>query len=321
MGLEVRGVQKLFGSKTAVDGISFQINDPSVVGFLGPNGAGKTTTMRIITGYLAPSGGEVLIDGRPVGPQSVSMRAKIGYLPESNPLYTELEVHEYLKFAAQLSGLDARATTKRLEFVVERCGLREVLYDPIYRLSKGYKQRVGLAQAIIHDPEILILDEPTSGLDPNQVIGIRDLISELAREKFVVLSTHILSEVQALCDRVLIINRGKLALDATAEQLQHSGTGSISVVVKTTMAEGQVAEIFTKALDPSRCTTKRSDGTVSLQLALKDSDELRERVFDVCVSNNFKMLGLSNSGSDLENIFRELTLGADETGQQQQQQQ
>ncbi len=317
MGLEIRGVQKLFGSKTAVDNISFQINEPSVVGFLGPNGAGKTTTMRVITGYLAPTGGEVVIDGEAVGPNNVSSRAKIGYLPESNPLYTELEVHEYLKFAAQLSGLDPRKTVERLGFVVERCGLKEVLYDPIYRLSKGYKQRVGLAQAIIHDPEILILDEPTSGLDPNQVIGIRDLISELAKEKYVILSTHILSEVQALCDRVLIINWGKLVLDATADELKHSGTGSISVVLKTGLGEEQVVDIFSKALDPSRCTAKRSNGTMSLQLAMRDSDEVREKVFDVCVSNDMKLLGLNNSGSDLENIFRELTLGSDETGQQQ----
>lgn len=317
MGLEIRDVRKLFGSKTAVDGISFQINEPSVVGFLGPNGAGKTTTMRIITGYLSPTEGEVSVDGQPAGPENVDVKARIGYLPESNPLYTELEVHEYLKFAAQLSGLDPGKTAERLKFVVDRCGLKEVLYDPIYRLSKGYKQRVGLAQAMIHDPEILILDEPTSGLDPNQVVGIRELISELAKEKFVVLSTHILSEVQALCDRVLIINNGKLVLDATADELLHSGTGTLSVVVKTDLSAEKVARTFESALDPSRCSAKKNGGTVTLQLALKDSDEVREKAFDVCVSNNFKMLGLSNSGSDLENIFRELTLGSDETGQQQ----
>ena len=219
-----------------------------------------------------------------------------------------------------MSGLDPVKTAERLKFVVNRCGLKEVLSDPIYRLSKGYKQRVGLAQAMIHDPEILILDEPTSGLDPNQVIGIRELISELAKEKFVVLSTHILSEVQALCDRVLIINKGKLVLDATSEEIQHSGTGSISIVVKTDQSAEKVAQAFESVLAPSRCSAKKNGGTVSLQLAVKDSDEIREKAFDVCVSNNFKMLGLSNSGSDLENIFRELTLGSDETRQQQKQQ-
>ena len=317
MGLEIRGVSKLFGSKTAVDNISFQINEPSVVGFLGPNGAGKTTTMRMITGYLTATDGEITVNGQPVDPTNVSLKSKIGYLPESNPLYTEMEVHEYLKFSAQLSGLNADATKNRLDFVADRCGLREVLYDPIYRLSKGYKQRVGLAQAMIHDPEILILDEPTSGLDPNQVIGIRELISELAKEKFVVLSTHILSEVQALCNRVLIINRGKLVLDATAEELLHRSTGSLSIVVKTELPAEKVAEIFQKALEPNRCSSKKNGGAVSIQLSLKDSDDVREKAFDLCVANHFKMLGLSSSGTDLENIFRELTLGSDETGQQQ----
>ncbi len=168
---------------------------------------------------------------------------------------------------------------------------------------------------IIHDPAILILDEPTSGLDPNQVIGIRELISELAREKFVVLSTHILSEVQALCDRVLIINRGKLVLDATADELRHSGTGALSIIVKTNTEAGRVAGIFEEALGAQRCTASRNGDTITLELSVKDAQEVREKVFDVCVANNFKMLGLANSGSDLENIFRELTIGTDETGQ------
>jgi gliding motility-associated transport system ATP-binding protein len=316
MSLEIRGVKKLFGSTTAVDGFSFQIDKPSVVGFLGPNGAGKTTTMRMITGYLAPTEGEVCIDGEPVGAENVAIRSKIGYLPESNPLYSELEVHEYLKFAAELSGLAPEKTMERLAFVVERCGLKEVLYDPIYRLSKGYKQRVGLAQAIIHDPAILILDEPTSGLDPNQVIGIRELISELASEKFVILSTHILSEVQALCDRVLIINKGKLVLDATADQLNHSGAGTLNMVVKTDLPCEDVAAVFENAFQSSKCSAKKNGGTVTLQLAVRDSEEIREQAFDVCVKNRFKMLELTNAGSDLENIFRELTIGADEAGQQ-----
>ncbi len=316
MGLELRRVKKLFGSRTAVDTLSFQIDQPSVVGFLGPNGAGKTTTMRIITGYLAPTEGEVRVDGELAGADNTSLRSRIGYLPESNPLYTELEVHEYLKFAAQLSGLDTQKTIERLEFVMDRCGLQEVLYDPIYRLSKGYKQRVGLAQAIIHDPDILILDEPTSGLDPNQVIGIRELISELAKEKFVILSTHILSEVQALCDRVLIINKGRLVLDATTDELQHSNTGTLAITVKTGLTAEAVVGIFERALEPSRCSGKKTGDAVSLQLAVRDSQEIREKAFDLCVTNNFKLLGLSNSGSDLENIFRELTLGTDETGPQ-----
>ncbi len=316
MGLEIRGVTKSFVSTTAVDNLTFRLDVPSVVGFLGPNGAGKTTTMRMITGFLAPTTGEILVDGEKAGIDNTSLKSKIGYLPESNPLYTELEVHEYLKFAAELSGLDPARIGERLKFVVERCGLKDVLYDPIYRLSKGYRQRVGLAQAIIHDPQILILDEPTSGLDPNQVVGIRDLISELAKEKFVILSTHILSEVQALCDRVLIINKGKLVLDATIDQLQHSETAVLDVSVKTGMGAEEVADVFMKGLAPAGCSGKKSGGIVSLRIRAKDTEEFRERVFELCVSRGYKLLEMSNSASDLENVFRELTLGTNETGQE-----
>ncbi len=319
MDLKVNQLTKIFGSTKAVADVSFEINEPSVVGFLGPNGAGKTTTMRVITGYLTANGGSVTIDDDVVTPENHLIRSKIGYLPESNPLYTELEVHEYLKFAGELSGLTAAQTRERLGFVVDRCGLKEVLYEPIYRLSKGYKQRVGLAQAIIHDPDILILDEPTSGLDPNQVVGIRDLISELAQKKFVVLSTHILSEVQALCNRVLIINRGKLVLDATAEELQHSGTANIEVRVKANDTVDSVREKFENGLRPRKLSAEKSDGNISLQLGLEDTDENREKVFDLCVSNGYKLVGLNTTGSDLEKVFRELTVGTYETGKQQEQ--
>ncbi len=316
MSLKVEGITKLFGDTKAVDNVSFEIDKPSVVGFLGPNGAGKTTTMRIITGFLSPTGGKVVIDGETVDANNYGLRSRIGYLPESNPLYTELEVHEYLKFTGQLAGLPPRKTNERLDYVVERCGLREVLYEPIYRLSKGYKQRVGLAQAIIHDPKILILDEPSSGLDPNQVIGIRQLISELATEKFVVLSTHILSEVQALCTRVLIINKGRLVLDATSDELQHSGTGSVAVLIKAAGEADAAASAFQDALQPRKLTLDREGELISLHLAIEDSNDVREKIFDICVANGFKILGLSSSGSDLEKIFRELTVGSDETGQQ-----
>ncbi|MCL5268596.1 MAG: ATP-binding cassette domain-containing protein [Bacteroidetes bacterium] len=316
MSLKVEGITKLFGDARAVDNVSFEIDKPSVVGFLGPNGAGKTTTMRIITGFLAPTDGKVVIDGENVDANNFALHSKIGYLPESNPLYTELEVHEYLKFTGQLSGLSAKRTRERLGYVAERCGLKEVLYEPIYRLSKGYKQRVGLAQAIIHDPKILILDEPSSGLDPNQVIGIRQLISELATEKFVVLSTHILSEVQALCSRVLIINKGKLVLDATSDELQHSGMGNVVVAIKAPADAVAVANIFQSALQPRKVTVSHGKDSISLQLVVEDNNNVREKIFDLCVANGFKMLGLSSSGSDLEKVFRELTLGSDETGQQ-----
>ncbi|MFZ1082239.1 MAG: ATP-binding cassette domain-containing protein [Candidatus Kryptoniota bacterium] len=324
MRLKVNQLSRFFGDTAAVSDVSFEIDKPSVVGFLGPNGAGKTTTMRIITGFLAPSKGTVTIDD--VTSDNVALRSRIGYLPESNPLYTELEVHEYLRFAGELSGLSPEKTEERLRYVVDRCGIKEVLYDLIHQLSKGYKQRVGLAQAIIHDPEILILDEPTSGLDPNQVVGIRELISELAERKFVILSTHILSEVQALCDRVLIINKGKLVLDATSEELESAGASNISVIVKASSSIDVVKNIFETALQlrqtrysTSKLSIQENSGNLSLQLGIADSFEIREKIFDLCTANRFKILELSKSGSDLEKIFRQLTTGNDETEQTEQQ--
>lgn len=315
MSLKVAELTRFFGPVAAVDDVSFEVNVPSVVGFLGPNGAGKTTTMRIITGFLAASSGTISVDGEEVNADNFKLRSKIGYLPESNPLYAELEVHEHLKFAGELSGLSAEKIEDRLDYVVDRCGLEEVLCEPIYQLSKGYKQRVGLAQAIIHDPELLILDEPTSGLDPNQVIEIRHLISELAREKFVILSTHILSEVQALCNRVLIINKGKLVLDATTEELQRSGVGGLSVVVKTTKPAELVKDAIRNAVQASGISASVEGGLISLRLSVDDNDQTREKVFDACVANGFKLLDMTSSGSDLEKVFRELTVGDNDPGQ------
>jgi ABC-2 type transport system ATP-binding protein len=309
MKLKVNELSKFFGSTVAVDNVSFEIDKPSVVGFLGPNGAGKTTTMRIITGYLSPSKGSVTIDDEVVTVDNIELRSKIGYLPESNPLYTDLEVHEYLEFVGELSGLTHKKNQERLDYVIERCGIKDVLYDPIYQLSKGYKQRVGLAQAIIHDPEILILDEPSSGLDPNQVVGIRELISELAQRKFVILSTHILSEVQTLCDRVLIINKGKLVLDATSDELRNVGSSNLMVVVRTNSSTEVVKNVFETLLHPSKLTIEQ-DGAerISLRMSIDDNDDTREEIFELCVKNGFKILEMSKSGSSLEEIFRELTM-------------
>lgn len=315
MSLKVAEIKRFFGNVAAVDGVSFEIDVPSVVGFLGPNGAGKTTMMRIITGFLSASHGTVFVDDDEVNPDNFKIRSKIGYLPESNPLYVELEVHEYLKFTGELSGLSVRVTESRLDYVIDRCGLEEVLYEPIRTLSKGFKQRVGLAQAIIHDPELLLLDEPTSGLDPNQVVEIRNLISELAQEKFVILSTHILSEVQALCDRVLIINKGKLVLDATSDELLHIGLGGMSLKIKTSKPVEEVRDTLAMATQAKRMSAESESGLVSVYLATDDTDETREKIFDVCVERGFKLLDLRSSGSDLEKVFRELTMGHDEKGQ------
>ncbi|HQC31571.1 MAG TPA: ATP-binding cassette domain-containing protein, partial [Candidatus Cloacimonas sp.] len=219
--IKIDKLSRNFGEIKAVDEISFCIQDKEIVGFLGPNGAGKTTTLRMIVGYLQPGSGNIEIDGESIFTDPLKASRQIGYLPEQNPLYEEMTVVELLAYFAALRKLKRDYFRERLNFVVKKCGIKEVLNQRIGTLSKGYRQRTGLAQAILHDPKILILDEPTSGLDPNQIIEIRELIRELGKEKMVLLSSHIMQEVQALCDRVVIINKGKIIVDDTIENLPH----------------------------------------------------------------------------------------------------
>ena len=219
--IKIDKLSRNFGDIKAVDEISFCIQDKEIVGFLGPNGAGKTTTLRMIVGYLQPGSGNIEIDGESIFTDPLKASRQIGYLPEQNPLYEEMTVVELLAYFAALRKLKRDYFRERLNFVVKKCGIKEVLNQRIGTLSKGYRQRTGLAQAILHDPKILILDEPTSGLDPNQIIEIRELIRELGKEKMVLLSSHIMQEVQALCDRVVIINKGKIIVDDTIENLPH----------------------------------------------------------------------------------------------------
>src|SRR3954469_19259850 len=217
--IDIQGLTKRFGTTEALKGLSFEVAKGQVVGFLGPNGAGKTTTMRILAGYSTPTQGTARVGGLDVTQDTLAARKLIGYLPESNPLYEEMMVVDFLRFTAEVREVPAETRSARIRRAVERCGLGQVLGKDIGQLSKGYRQRVGLAQAILHEPELLILDEPTSGLDPNQIVEIRNLIKELGREKTVILSTHILSEVQSTCTRVLIINGGKLVADDAPERL------------------------------------------------------------------------------------------------------
>lgn len=217
--IEIKNLTKKFGQNLVLDSLSFTVAKGEVLGFLGPNGAGKTTTMKIITSFWPPTAGSVLIDGLDTVNNSLATRKKIGYLPETVPLYDDMRVFEYLKFVAQIRSLDKIKTKFRLKEVVSICGLAKVWRQPIDELSKGFRQRVGLAQAIIHEPEILILDEPTTGLDPNQIVEIRDLIKTIGREKTVIFCTHILSEVSATCDRVIIINNGKIAGQGSPKEL------------------------------------------------------------------------------------------------------
>lgn len=212
MSIILNNISKNYGSQLALDDLSFEVNKGEILGFIGPNGAGKSTTMKIITGYIPPSKGEVFINGMDAVEQSLEIRKIIGYLPESNPLYTDMYVKEYLRYIAGIYGLRKKAG-KMVRDIIEQTGLSSESHKQIKALSKGYRQRVGLAQALIHDPEILILDEPTSGLDPNQIVEIRNLISELGKEKTVMLSTHIMQEVEAICDRAIIINKGRMVAD------------------------------------------------------------------------------------------------------------
>ena len=217
--IEVTHLTRHFDTITAVDDIAFTINEGEIVGFLGPNGAGKTTTLRMLVGYLQPSSGNIIIMDKNINEDPIGIARQIGYLPEQSPLYDDMTVYDYLKFIAEIRHLSKAMFEERLEFVIDKCGLRDVIGQQIQTLSKGYKQRTGLAQAIIHDPKVLILDEPTSGLDPNQIMEIRELIIELGKAKTVILSSHIMQEVQAVCDRIIIINKGKIVADELKEEL------------------------------------------------------------------------------------------------------
>src|SRR5215216_7551655 len=216
----VEDLTKTYGKQTAIDNISFTVNKGEVIGFIGPNGAGKSTTMKIITSYMAPDSGRVMINGEKVNGQTKKLKKNIGYLPENNPLYEDMAVVDYLKFCADIQGVDKKEVPQRIKSMIRLCGLNPEKHKRINELSKGYRQRVGLAQAMIHDPEILILDEPTTGLDPNQIIEIRSLIKDLGKEKTIILSSHILSEVEAICDRVIIINLGKIVADNSFESMK-----------------------------------------------------------------------------------------------------
>ena len=229
--IEVREVSKRFGSTVALDGVSMRVERGSVLGFLGPNGAGKSTAMKIITTFLAPDAGSVTVDGLDVGDEPLAVRRKIGYLPENVPLYPDMRVHEYLAFVGRSRGLDGARLRERLGWVREACGISGVYKQTINELSKGFRQRTGLAQALVHDPEILILDEPTTGLDPLQIIGIRELIQELGRSKTIIFSTHILQEVAPVTERVVIINHGRLIADGRIAELQQRAMGTSRILL------------------------------------------------------------------------------------------
>jgi len=308
MGIVVSNLTKKYGTQRAVNNISFEVKTGEILGFLGPNGAGKTTTMKIITCFMAPSDGDVKVNGQSVIEHPEIIKRSIGYLPESNPLYLDMPVLEYLDYVAELQGVPKSKIPDRIVEMVKVCGLDVEKHKKIGELSKGYKQRVGLAQAMIHDPEILILDEPTTGLDPNQIVEIRKLIRELGREKTVILSTHILPEVEATSDRILIINDGKIVADGTAETLRKQAHGQEVLRVQILEA-GNKDEIITaiQSLDTVAMVDPIMDAEFTFLINSKENASSKKSIFNLCVQNNWILTELTPIETKLEDIFRELT--------------
>lgn len=308
MNISVKNLTKKYGTQRAVDNISFDVKTGEIVGFLGPNGAGKTTTMKIITCYMAPSDGDIIIGDMSIHDDAEIIKKSIGYLPENNPLYHDMYVLDYLKFAAELNNVPAEKINNRIAEMVAVCGLNVEKHKKIGELSKGYRQRVGLAQAMIHDPEILILDEPTTGLDPNQIVEIRKLIKEIGREKTVILSTHILPEVEATCDRILIINDGKIVADGSAEVLKKQAQGRETLKVEIVDAESRDAVISEiQQLPTVAMVDPVQDNENGYLIDSNDGQSSKRELFKLCVSKNWVLTELTPLETKLEDIFRDLT--------------
>ena len=320
MSIKVAGLTKNYGAQKAVDNISFNIGKGEIVGFLGPNGAGKSTTMKILTGYIAADGGLAEVCDERVGTQSIATKEKIGYLPETNPLYTEMYVREYLEFIFNIHfrgrqnrkalGLEPatripfseKIEIEKIDEIIKLVGLAPEANKKIGQLSKGYKQRTGLAAALIHDPEVLILDEPTSGLDPNQIVEIREVIKNLGKNKTVLFSSHILQEVQAICDRVIIINKGKIVADATLSDLQNRNSSQHSILVS--FKEDITIETLR---DLKQITDIEHIGMGSYKISTGDPETVRKQLVELSLKNNLNIVSLQSESNSLEDIFRSLT--------------
>ncbi len=298
--ISVSSLNKDYGGIRAVSDLSFEVSKGEVVGFLGPNGAGKTTTMQVLTGYIDPTSGRVLVDGLDVTEHPIEVKKRMGYLPENTPLYEDLSVYDFLEFAASVRGLN-QGKRAAIREASERCGIGDVLHRTIGTLSKGYRQRVGLAQAILHDPDILILDEPTSGLDPLQVGEIRSLIRELGREKTILLSTHILSEVEPTCSRVIVIHQGSIVADSPVGELSGRLRGGVRIEYRGSVKPAAF-ERFGRVEDVT------SDGGVfAFRLIPSGEEDVREEVFRFCKEEDVVLLELHAEKKSLEEVFRELT--------------
>ena len=307
MDIQIENLSKRYGPQKAVDNVSFQVKTGEILGFLGPNGAGKSTTMKMITGYIGIGDGEVRIGDKSVREHGDDLKKHIGYLPENNPLYLDMPVVDYLEFCADLQSVPKTKTDERVRLMVCMCGLNAEKHKKIGELSKGFRQRVGLAQAMIHDPEILILDEPTTGLDPNQIVEIRKLIRQLGKEKTVILSTHILPEVEATCDRILIINKGKIVANGTAETLRKQATGQ--EIIKLRIEDGPADQILhelrrIKSVDLVEVMDRNMN---RFELQSRTGASSKHEVFNLCVQKGWVLTELVPIETRLEDIFRNLT--------------
>ena len=306
--IEVRNLTKRYGPTVAVDNVSFDAKAGEVLGFLGPNGAGKTTTMRILTCYLSADEGTVKVAGYDVFEESFEVRKRIGYLPESAPLYTDMGVIDYLKFIAEIRDIPKSQRSQRIKDVVDICGLEKMIQKDIGELSKGYRQRLGLAQSLIHDPPILVLDEPTSGLDPNQIIEIRNLIREIGKEKMIIFSTHILSEVSATCGRILIINDGQIVANGTPDELAGRAQGEEVIHISI---RGPREEIEAKLEELSIVSdfkrVESDDGVCGYQIVSQKGKNTAEELFHFVVQNHWSLTELRQEAISLEDVFLQLT--------------
>ncbi len=309
--IQLQNLTKDFGTLRAVDHINFDINDGEILGFLGPNGAGKTTTLRMITSFLNPTEGNITVEDYNILENSQKIRKMIGYLPEHNPLYTEMTVYDYLKFVADIR--EIKNFKKRLKEVIEQCGLHGIIEKPINTLSKGYKQRVGIAQAILHNPKILILDEPTSGLDPNQIAEIRELIKELGKEKTLLISTHILQEVQAVCERIVIINKGKIVADGSTEELKSSFQNITKINLELNAKENEIKEMTENLKNVKLVSTLPKDKNfIHAELEFDSTVDRRPDIYNYIKAKDWTLLEMHRVNVSLEAVFRNLTVEGEE---------
>ena len=307
--IHVENLTKYYTHLCAVDQINFDIQKGEILGLLGPNGAGKTTTLRMLTGYLQPSSGSINIKGLSIDKHVLKIKKLLGYLPESAPLYHDMLVFDYLKYVAAIREIDSDQKLPRIRQLADLCGINEVMSKPIGELSKGYKQRVGLAHAMMNDPEVLVLDEPTSGLDPNQIVEIRKIIKEIGKEKTIIISTHILSEAEATCDRIVIINQGKIVADGSTENLKQSASGKNIMHLCLQNADFKKVEANLSKLDGVERVARvaESDSELDVRLTYRSQDDLRPDVYRIIKETDWILLDFHQETQTLENIFRELT--------------